>query len=149
MRKLKDSPFYEKPLHILSYDFGDFYLYDNYIVGEIAEDVLISWEEQGEFLAEEFKSIYFEKYDELKYISNRIYKYSIIPSDWLKFAKCNYNFTGYGIVSYSKRGYFNALLEKVFVPVKLQTFTSLQEAIEWAKITEVDKATSIAKNEVA
>ncbi len=115
----------------------------------MAEDVLISWEEQGEFLAEEFKSIYYEKYDELIYISNRIHKYSIIPSDWLKFAKCNYNFTGYGIVSYSKRGYFNALLEKVFVPTKLRTFTSLKEAVEWAETSNtelVEKSAPLLKN---
>ena len=135
LKKFKHSPFYEKPLHILSYDFGEFYLYENYIVGEIKEGVLFSWKEQGEFLAFEFKSIYHEKFNDLKYISNRICKYSVIPSDWIKFARCNYNFSGYGIVNYTKTGYFNALLEKVFVP-KLKTFSSLQKAIEWAKTPE-------------
>ncbi len=130
MKRIKEYHFYKKPLHILSYEFGDFYLYDKFIVGEIKEDLVFSWEEQGKFLVDEFLSIYEDKAEELIYISHRINNYSVIPSDWLKFKNYNVKFKGYAIVSYSKRALFNGMLEKVFMP-KLQSFTSLKEALVW------------------
>ena len=145
MKKLKDSPFYETPLHILNYDFGEFYLYENFIVGEIHEEVLFSWSDHGIFLIKELKSIYSHNWNSIKYISNRVHKYSVVPSDWMKFAKLNKNFIGYGIVTYSKREYFNGLLEKAFVPTKMQNFTSLKEAIDWANINE---SSSIEKKQL-
>lgn len=136
MKRIKEYYFYKKPLHIISYDFGDFYLYDTFIVGEIKEDVVISWEAQGKTLVEEFQSIYGDKAKNVIYISHRINDYSVVPSDWLKFKKFNAKIKGYAIVSYTKRGYFNGMLEKVFVPTTLRTFTSLKEALEWAKASE-------------
>jgi len=135
LKNLKEYHFYKKPLHILSYDFGDFYLYDTFIVGEIKEDVIISWEAQGKFLVDELHSIYQDKSKELIYISHRINNYSVVPSDWLKFKEYDIKFKGYCIVNYTKRGFFNSMLEKVFVP-KLQTFSSLKEALVWAKSFE-------------
>lgn len=135
MKRIKEYHFYKKPLHILNYDFGDFYLYDTFIVGEVKEDVVISWEAQGKFLVDEFLSIYQDKSQDLIYISHRINDYSVVPSDWLKFKNHDVKFRGYGIVSYTKRGFFNGMLEKVFMP-KLQTFTSLKEALVWAKSFE-------------
>lgn len=132
MKSLKESIFYRDSLHVLNYDFGDFYLYDKFIVAEFNDGEVVSWDAVGKILVEDIRGIYGPKSKELIYLSNRVNKYSVIPSDWIKFKRNNCNIKGYGIISYSNRSYLNALLERLFVNTKLRFFNSLDSAITWA-----------------
>lgn len=131
MKKLRDTPYYYRAIHEINYSFGDFYLFDTFIVGEIHEDVHISWKEHGKMIAEELSNLYDNNGKDLVYISNRANDYSLVPTDWKKFFKLSYNLKAYGIVSYTKTGYFNAMLERMFVNTKLRWFNSLEDAIAW------------------
>lgn len=132
MISLKDTAFYGDSLHVLNYDFGDFYLYEEFIVAEFNDGEVVSWDTVGKILVEDIRDIYGSKSKELIYLSNRVNKYSVIPSDWIKFKRNNCNIKGYGIISYSNRSYLNALLERLFVNTKLRFFNSLDGAISWA-----------------
>ncbi len=131
MKKLKDTPYYFRAIHERNYSFGDFYLFDTFIVGEIHEDVHISWNDQGKQIAEELSNLYDNNGKDIVYISNRVNDYSVVPTDWKKFFKFSYNLKAYGIVSYTKTGFFNAMLERMFVNTKLRWFNSLEDAIKW------------------
>jgi hypothetical protein len=133
LKYLKDTPFHKNVLHVLSYDFGDIYLYDTFVIAEFRAGVVVSWDHIGRMIADEIRGIYGAKSKELIYISNRINNYSVSPSDWLKFHSQNYCLRGYGIVGYTKRSYFNAMLEKIFVRTQLKWFDSLEPAIQWAQ----------------
>lgn len=131
MKKLRDTPYYHRAIHEINYSFGDFYLFDTFIVGEIHENVHISWKDHGKMIAEELSNLYDNNGKDLIYISNRANDYSLVPTDWKKFFKLSYNLKAYGIVSYTKTGYFNAMLERMFVNTKLRWFNSLGDAIAW------------------
>lgn len=62
-----------------------------------------------------------------------------MPADWLKFFKLSYTIRGYAVVSYSKRDYLNALLEKMFMKTEVKRFSYLENAIEWAKTLSDNK----------
>lgn len=131
MKKLKDTPYYYKAIHERNYSFGDFYLFDTFIVGEIHENIHITWKEHGKMIAEELSNLYDNNGTDIVYISNRVNDYSVVPTDWKKFFKFSYNLKAYGIISYTKTGFFNAMLERMFVKTKLRWFNTLEEAIEW------------------
>jgi len=132
LKRLKETSFYKDSLHVLNYDFGDFYLYNTFIVAEIKSGQLASWDSIGKVLVDDIREIYGPKSKELIYLSNRVNKYPVVPSDWIKFKKNNCDIKGYGIISYTKRSYLNAILERLFVKTNLQFFNSLETAISWA-----------------
>jgi hypothetical protein len=131
LRKLRDTPYYHRAIHEINYSFGNFYLFDTFVVGEVHEDVNVSWKEHGKQLAEEITNLYDNNGKDLVYISNRVNDYSVIPMDWKKFFSLSYNLKAYGIISYTKTGFFNAMLERMFVNTKLRWFNSLEDAIDW------------------
>ena len=97
-------------------------------------------------IAEELSNLYDNNGKDLVYISNRANDYSLVPTDWKKFFKLSYNLKAYGIVSYTKTGYFNAMLERMFVNTKLRWFNSLEEAIAWVdQISNTDVMVPKAK----
>ena len=146
MKKLRDTPYYHRAIHEINYSFGNFYLFDTFIVGEIHENVHISWKDHGKMIAEELSNLYDNNGKDLVYISNRANDYSLVPTDWKKFFKLSYNLKAYGIVSYTKTGYFNAMLERMFVNTKLRWFNSLEEAIAWVdQISNTDVMVPKAK----
>jgi len=131
LKKLRDTPYFYKAIHEINFSFGDFYLFDTFVVGEIREDILFSWKEHGKQLAEELSSLYGNNGKDLVYISNRVHDYSVIPLDWKKFHKFSYGLKAYGIISYTKTGFFNAMIERMFVKTKLRWFNSLDDALKW------------------
>ncbi|AXT58945.1 hypothetical protein D1816_00785 [Aquimarina sp. AD10] len=133
MESVKNSSFYQDAIQEINYSFGDFYLFDTYVIGEVNKDVVFTWEDHAKILVEELSELYDQNGQGLVYITNRINPYSVVPSDWLKFYKNRYLLKGYGIVSYNQKGMLNSLLEKLFMRNKLQSFSSLSEAISWAK----------------
>lgn len=133
VKKLKDTSFYRKALQEINYSFGNYYLFDRFIVAEINEDVLFTWEEHGKRVAEDLTNLYDNDGQDYVLITHRINAYSVMPTDWIKFFKHSYKLKGYAIVSYTRAGYLNAGLEKIFLKSKVKRFKSLENAIAWAQ----------------
>ncbi|MCK8523473.1 hypothetical protein M0D21_17960 [Aquimarina sp. D1M17] len=133
MASIKDTSFYHNAIQVINYPFGDYYLFDTFIVGEVHKDVVFNWEQHAKQVVEEITELYDQNGKNLVYISNRINPYSVVPSDWLSFYKYRYMLKGYAIVSYDQKGLLNTLLEKLFMRNKLQTFNNITDAITWAK----------------
>lgn len=133
MGSLKNSIFYHDAIHEINYSFGDFYLFDGFVISEVYEGVTFSWEQHGKKVVEDLAYLYDTNGHNLILISNRINSYSIKPADWRKFFKNRYALNGYAVVSYSTIGNSIALLEKFFIKAKSKRFSSLENAIEWAK----------------
>lgn len=133
MPRLKNSLYYHEAFNELNYSFGNYYLFENFIVAEINEDVVYNWEEHGKIVSDDISSLYENNGMDLIYLTNRINAYAVQPSDWLKFYKNSFKLKGYGIINYTETGYFNSILEKIFTPSTFRNFTSLEDAIAWAK----------------
>jgi len=133
MESIKHTPFYHEAIQELNYDFGDFYLFDTFIVGEIRKDIVFNWKDHAKTLVEDISNLYDQNGKDLVYITNRIHAYSVVPSDWIHFFKYSYSLKGYGIISYNEKGMLNTMLEKLFMRNKLRSFSDLSEAIYWAK----------------
>lgn len=136
MKSIKDTLLYDQVIHELQLDFGDFYFFDTYLVGEIHSDVEVSWKHHFK----ETVKIIFDFYQnlngsgkELVYITNRINPYTVIPSDWLHFFKYSYSLKGYAVVNPNRNGKLNSVFEKIFLKNKLKNFTELSDAVLWAK----------------
>jgi len=131
--KLKNSIFYHEAIHEINYPFGDFYLFDGFVIGEVYEGVVFNWDDHVKKLVEHISYLYDTDGHDIILIANRINSYSVKLTDWKKFFKHKYTLKGYGIVSYSKLGKSIALLEKSVMNSNSKSFKSLEEAIEWAK----------------
>jgi len=133
LKSLKNSIYYKEAFNELVYDFGTFYLFEGFIVAEINEGIVFTWETKAKIVAQEILDLYDSNGSDIIYISNRINNYAVMPSDWVKFFKSNFRMKGYAMINYTKCGYVNSLLEKLFVGHKSKRFSSLKHAIQWAK----------------
>ncbi len=133
MNSLKDSPYYHEAFNELVYDFGTFYLFDSFIVGEVNPGMVLKWEDHGKKMVDDIFGLYDSDGADIVYISNRVNDYSMVPSDWIKFYRSNYKLKGYAMVNYSKNGHVMSLLEKLFISNKSRRFNNLNQAIRWAK----------------
>ncbi|MGB6268010.1 MAG: hypothetical protein WBF67_03290 [Olleya sp.] len=86
------------------------------IISELSEGITYAWNE-AEKAIEAAKEFYGPNIS-VCYISNRVNKYSVKPSDWLKFYINNNNLNGYAVVTKSENSWFNALMEKLFLKEK-------------------------------
>lgn len=133
LNSLKNSIYYKEIIAELNYPFGDYFLFEGFIVAEVKEDIIYSWESHGQVIVNELAEIYDTNGGDLIYITNRINNYSVKPADWIHFYKMKYKLSGYAIISYSEKGQKNAFLEKLFMRTNVERFHSLNNAIEWAK----------------
>ncbi|WP_378187333.1 hypothetical protein ACE939_03170 [Aquimarina sp. W85] len=133
MEYLKDTIFYQEAIQEINYDFGNYYLFESFVVGEVNEDIVYTWKHHGKKVVEELSHIYDNNGKSLVYITNRIHEYSVVPSDWIYFFKLSYSLKGYGIVSNNPSTLFNSALEKLFMRSRLKKFGTLEDAIVWAK----------------
>ena len=67
----------------------------------------------------------------ISYISNRVHSYSIEAQDWLKFFKSRHTLRSFAVVTYSKSGLINVMMEKIFFKSRIKTFENLYDATEW------------------
>ncbi|WP_299311400.1 hypothetical protein [uncultured Aquimarina sp.] len=133
MQYVKDSICYQDAIHELNYSFGDFYLFDRFVIGEFKEDTVVTWDDHAKLLVEDLTNLYDHDGSNVVYITNRVHRYAVKPSDWLKFYKSDYKMKGYAIVSYTPKGLLNSLIEKLFIKSNFKSFESIEEAIHWAK----------------
>ncbi len=147
MGYLKDSSFYHDAIQERRYPSATYYLFDTFIVAEIDEGIVYTWDDHAEPIVAELSELYDQKGESLVLISNRVHSYSVKPSDWIKFFKSNYKLKGYAIVSYSRKGLIASLVEKLFMRNSFKSFDNLEDAIAWAKsLTKNPEKTSKEKS---
>ncbi|SFI94018.1 STAS/SEC14 domain-containing protein [Olleya namhaensis] len=129
--KIVDSTLADQIKDVYISDYGNFYFLDDVIISELDEGITYTWEEAKKVI-EAAKAFYGPTIN-VSYVSNRINKYSVKPSDWLKFYRGNNRLNAYAVVTKSENSWFNALMEKLFSNVEIERFDNLYEAIDWAK----------------
>lgn len=113
---------------VLDTEIGTIYFFDNILVMEAKEDVLISIKTGLSILLDVVKRVGLKS---VVYISNRVNSYSVDPNDY-KFLNMIPNLKGVAIVSYSEVNKQTADLEKSFIKKPCKTFDNLSEAKLWA-----------------
>lgn len=108
---------------------GVFYFFENFIISEINEGVHFNWEAAQDII--ELALNHYGSGSKISYISNRVYSYSIEAQDWLKFFKKRHTLRSFAVVTYSKSGLINVMMEKIFFKSKIKTFENLYDAAEW------------------
>ncbi|MFC4636124.1 hypothetical protein ACFO3O_19615 [Dokdonia ponticola] len=108
---------------------GVFYFFEEFIVSEINEGVHFNWETAQEVI--ELALNHYGRDAKISYISNRVYSYSIEAQDWLKFFKSRHNLRTFAVVTYSKSGLINVMMEKIFFKSRIKTFENLHDAADW------------------
>lgn len=134
MVSVKNTEYYNEVLKELTYDFASVFIFKGFVVMEINEGVVYTWKNHGKMFVDDL-SKYLEAEEQIVYISNRIYSYSVVAQDWLKFLKSNYGkqLKKIYVVSPNQKGSFNLMIERLFLNRKVKTFATLKEAINSAK----------------
>lgn len=131
MKSIKESLFYSEVSKELNFPFGDFYFFDGFLVAEIKEGTVFSWD-NVKVLIKAVIDFYRPTGFDIVYISNRIHNYSINPTDWLKFTSKGMKINGFAIVSKMGVNDKTADFESLFVPANFKVFDNVLEAIQWA-----------------
>ena len=114
----------------LVFKFGNFYIFDQYVIGEIADGVHFNWS-----LAQEVVNAVYDHFGttdiKMAYISNRIHSYSVQPKDWIEFFRERHTIKCIAVVAYNKLGWMSVVLEKIFSNAPIKKFRSLDAAVDW------------------
>ncbi|AXT53329.1 hypothetical protein D1818_21790 [Aquimarina sp. BL5] len=119
----------KKPVHKHELDIGIFYFHKNFVISEINEGVILTYENASE-LIKLGKTHYGDK-TPFVYIANRINSYSFEPTNHFKTNEQFPNVKGYAVVSYNSIGSKIAELERSFLKIPTRTFYKLDDAIKW------------------
>lgn len=115
----------------IEFPFGNYYLFDNFVISELDEGVHFDWDKILDVIAALMDNYGDEI--EIAYISNRVHSYSIEPQLWYRFHS-EYNFIiATATVAYNDFGYINASIEKQFAKISLKRCEDLAAAISWVK----------------
>ncbi len=112
------------------YEFGELFIYDRYIIGEMNEGVCITTDIVKEIFKSADTNFANEKW---VYISNRITSYSIEPLVYTKLQEINPNIIGMAVVSVDNLHAKMFDLEKSFIrgDYKFKKFSEIGKAILW------------------
>ncbi|WP_111309092.1 hypothetical protein [Confluentibacter sediminis] len=133
MLSIRQTELFSEIIKELNYPFGNVFIFNGFLVSEINEAVTFNWEDCGKVIVEDVVAFLETDGKDLVYISNRINSYSVVAADWLKFFKKAYTLKAYCIVSNSKLGGMNYMVEKLFFSKKIKRFNSIFEAISWVR----------------
>ena len=118
---------------VLTFDFCEMMVYDKYIIVVVKEGINIEPKHNDVLL--EVSSTHF-KNKPFVYIANRIHSYSVDPKIYYETNKIS-NLMGLAVVSHNYKAKNNAEIEKLFFKKPLETFSKIEDAIDWAnKMTE-------------
>jgi hypothetical protein len=134
MKSIKETSLYQEVLKELNYSYGDVFIFNGYVVSEINEGIVFTWDAHAKKITKDISCFLGTDGSDLIYISNRINPYSIQALDWLKYFKNSYSLEGYYVVGHEKSSVINTMFENLFFKSKIRRFTSLYEAIEVAKV---------------
>tara|TARA_R110002049_G_scaffold302258_1_gene494947 strand:+ start:1379 stop:1828 length:450 start_codon:yes stop_codon:yes gene_type:complete len=137
---VKQTDLYAELLKELNYPFGDVFIFSGFVISEIKQGVNFSWNNHGKCITEDVSCFLGTDGRDIVYISNRINSYAVVALDWLAFFKNHYLLRGYYIVSDSKFGQLNMLIEALFFNSKIKNFNSIYEAVDRAKNKNVEVA---------
>lgn len=140
MISIKHTDFYNEVLKVLNYKFGNVFIFDGFVISEINEGVSFSWESHAQLIVKDVTDFTQCDGSNIVYISHRIYSYSLVPTDWLKFFKNSFELKGYGVIGYHKMSFVNTVVENLFFKKKIRRFNSLNSAIQWAKSFDIVEA---------
>ena len=129
--KVEYSIFKDKYEVKLALDYGDFYVFDKYIIGEVKEGQHFDWS-MIKIVIEKIYAHFGTSNIDISYISNRIHSYSFQPKDWLSFYRERHKVKSFGIVAYNKFGAMNMALERLFSRTPIKKFINLESAVDWA-----------------
>lgn len=119
------------PHNKLEFSFGNYYLFENFVIAELHEGTHFDWDKILEVIGALLD--YYGEHIEIAYISNRVDSYSIEPQLWHRFHK-EFNFIiAIAAVAYSDFGYINASIEKQFAQISMKRCEELPEAMDWIK----------------
>jgi len=127
---VQNSVYKDKYRAKLVLDFGDFYIFDKYIIGEVHEGEHVGWD-AVKVLIERVYEHFGSRDVDIAYISNRIHSYSLQPKDWLNFYRERHKIKSFNIVAYNKLGAMNIALERIFSKAPIKRFSNLEAAVDW------------------
>lgn len=131
MISIKDTDLYHDVLQELNYDFADVYVFENFVVSEIKEDVIFNYDNHAKQMTADVTAILDTDGSDLVYVSNRIHSYSVMPQDWIKFFTNQYSLKGYCVVSDKKSSMLGFMVENLFFNNKMKRFSCIYEAINY------------------
>ncbi|MAM28946.1 MAG: hypothetical protein CMC13_07965 [Flavobacteriaceae bacterium] len=127
---IENSPFKDSYLTKFTESFGNFYVFEHFVVGEIAEGVHLDWAKAKIFI-EKVYAYFGTREVKINYISNRVHSYSVNPQDWLKFYQERNTVARVAVVAYDQKGFLSIKLEKMFSQSTYKKFDSLHDAMAW------------------
>ncbi|RLJ60933.1 hypothetical protein CLV86_2783 [Lacinutrix venerupis] len=113
---------------IINIDIGYVSIFDNYIIMEIDQGVIVT-KEHNQLLVDIVDKFYKDK--GVVYISNRKNSYSVNPSVYYETNKIK-NIIGLAVVSENGMAVSNAEIEKLFFNKPFEIFSNLEDAKNWA-----------------
>lgn len=138
MESIKTSNLYNHILKEINYPFGDVFIFDGYVVSEIKNGVVFTWENHAKQMAQDVADYFGTDGNDIIYISNRINTYSIMATDWLKFFKNSYSLKGYYVVGSNINATINLIFENLFFTSKIKRFEKIEAAVLEAKEASCD-----------
>lgn len=133
MLSLKETKFYKDVLKEINYPFADIYIFENFIISEIKEGVVFSWEDHAKCIIADVLEYTKNNGAEIVYLSHRVNSYSLKPLDWLHFFNDNLSLKGYGVIGYNSFSFLNTVIENLFFRKKIRRFSDLETAVQWAR----------------
>ncbi len=113
----------------LETDYGVYFFYNNIVVMEANEGILLSYSEEISVLLNILNILESKPW---AYIANRINSYAVQPIDY-KYLEEIPTLKAMAIVTYSDLGMSNAKIESEFFHKAFKTFNNLEEAFYWVK----------------
>jgi len=130
MKRVRELPIFKKIREVREFDFGVFYYFDGLVISEIKTGVIFDWEmaQKAVIAAHEI----FGKNYPITYISNRVNRYTVAPSDWNKFYSNRHQLSLYSVVGNTQGSFTSLVLERLFFKKSIHQFHDLQEAIDFS-----------------
>lgn len=141
--RLKETKYFKNCLATKQLEFGEFFFFEHFVVGEILEETILDYHKAAYLLStiEEFYQNNVPEY----YISNKIFSYSIDPSLWTKIAP-RIKTLNYLIIEETPSAKINTTFEKMFFEGPMLKFNSVDDAIRWVEKDAAAKNKSISLN---
>ncbi|TJY31884.1 hypothetical protein [Pontimicrobium aquaticum] len=119
----------------LKYSFCTINVYNSFVISSINEGFHLTPDKNK--VLEEIANDYFSN-NPFAYISHRKHSYSVDPSIYLQTSKIK-NLIGMAVVAEVPLAKGNAQIEKLFLDKPFEIFSSLDDAIKWAKSLTADE----------
>lgn len=127
---LEQSSYASLCLQKLEFPFGNFFIFEKFVVGEVAEGVHFNWS-KAQLVIDGVYDFFGTSDINVAYISNRVNSYSVQPKDWMEFYKERHKLSSLAVVGYNERGLMSVILENIFTVNSIKKFNSLEAAIQW------------------